>query len=118
MIDHISLSVKNFKKSKEFYSKALRPLGYQLIKNSGKTAAFGVGGKPDFWLIGEEKRPAPTHLAFRSEDHRGVDAFHNAAVRAGGKDNGGPGPRPYDKHYYGAFVIDPEGNNVEAVCHN
>jgi catechol 2,3-dioxygenase-like lactoylglutathione lyase family enzyme len=122
MIDHLGLRVRDYKRSKAFYTEALRPLGYEPMMefdtpDRGMVGGFGVQGKPDFWL--EEGEPgAPIHIAFASPDRATVDAFHAAALGAGGDDNGPPGPRPiYHEHYYGAYIHDPDGNNVEAVCH-
>jgi catechol 2,3-dioxygenase-like lactoylglutathione lyase family enzyme len=119
MIDHIGITVRDYEKSKAFYEKALAPLGYRFLFQvpGRKVGGFGKDGKPDFW-IGEGEKPDAIHVAILSPDRKTVDAFHAAAIAAGGKDNGGPGPRPiYHEHYYGAFVYDPDGNNVEAVCH-
>jgi catechol 2,3-dioxygenase-like lactoylglutathione lyase family enzyme len=124
MIDHIGLRVQDYPRAKKFYQAALAPLGYQLIMELGpeagveyEGAGFGAAGKPDFW-IGRGEANGPVHVAFAAADRRVVDAFHAAALAAGGKDNGAAGPRPhYHANYYGAFVLDPEGNNVEAVCH-
>jgi catechol 2,3-dioxygenase-like lactoylglutathione lyase family enzyme len=118
MIDHVSLEVADYDRSKSFYAEALGPLGYELVMEfDGKVGGFGVMGKPDFWLIGGTPS-GRTHIAFASPDRATVDAFHAAALAAGGKDNGQPGLRPqYHQHYYGAYAHDPDGNNVEAVCH-
>jgi catechol 2,3-dioxygenase-like lactoylglutathione lyase family enzyme len=135
MIDHVGFSVSDYAQAKAFYEKALAPLGYTLVMEvtapeAGQPAAgFGSGGKPDFW-IGGDGNPLPTlprergrvgrglHVAFRVKDRATVDAFHRAALAAGGKDNGAPGVRPhYHANYYGAFVRDPDGHNIEAVCH-
>lgn len=120
MIDHLSLEVADYERSKAFYAEALGPLGYELLMEfDGNVAGFGVKGEEagDFWVIGGS--PSGTaHVAFASPDRATVEAFHAAALAAGGKDNGQPGLRPhYHEHYYGAFVHDPDGNNVEAVCH-
>lgn len=118
MLDHIGLQVSDYAKSKRFFEEALAPLAYNLIMEFGSsTAGFGVGAKPDFW-ISQGQSTAPMHVAFASPDRATVDAFHKAAIAAGGRDNGAPGLRPeYHPNYYGAFVYDPDGNNVEAVCH-
>ena len=117
MIDHLGLSVTDLARSREFYRKALAPLGYGVIMEFPGAVGLGAQGKPDFWL-GAGTAPTPVHVAFLSPDRKTVDAFHAAALAAGGKDNGGPGLRPqYHATYYGAFVHDPDGNNVEAVCH-
>jgi catechol 2,3-dioxygenase-like lactoylglutathione lyase family enzyme len=126
MIDHVGFPVSDYRRSKEFYSKALAPLGYSLIMEiSGEhteskypAAGFGADGKPDFWIGGEGGLTGILHVAITAEDRAAVDAFHRAALAAGGKDNGAPGLRPqYHPSYYGAFVLDPDGHNVEAVCH-
>jgi catechol 2,3-dioxygenase-like lactoylglutathione lyase family enzyme len=121
MIDHITLHVKDYQTSKRFYLAALAPLGYELIMEFGIHGGLGVGGKPDLWL-GSVPAGATvahsSHVAFVAADHASVDAFYEAALAAGAKDNGPPGPRPhYHAKYYGAFVIDPDGHNIEAVCH-
>jgi catechol 2,3-dioxygenase-like lactoylglutathione lyase family enzyme len=124
MIDHIGFPVSDYKRSKAFYERALAPLGYTLIMevqqdaNDSPAAGFGAGGKPDFWIGGEGKLNKAVHIALTARDRAAVDAFHRAALAAGGKDNGGPGLRPhYHPNYYGAFVLDPDGHNIEAVCH-
>ncbi len=118
MLDHLGLPISDLERSKAFFAQALAPLGYQLLVEFGGTmAGFGADGKPDFWLA-QGDATAPVHVAFASPDRATVDAFHQAALAAGGQDNGAPGLRPhYHEHYYGAFVIDPDGNNIEAVCH-
>jgi catechol 2,3-dioxygenase-like lactoylglutathione lyase family enzyme len=118
VLDHLGLLVSNYAKSKRFFEGALAPLGYQVIMEfGGSTAGLGAEGKPDFW-ISEGGPIAPVHIAFASPDRAAVDAFHQAALAAGGRDNGAPGIRPeYHASYYGAFVYDPDGNNIEAVCH-
>ena len=116
MIDHIGIAVSDYARSVRFYREALAPLGYELSLEVAGWAGFGVGGKPDFW-IAEQPNVTPTHVAFSASDRATVRAFHEAALRAGGKQNGAPGPRPeYHPDYYGAFVLDPDGHNVEAVC--
>lgn len=124
MIDHLGFSVSDFARAKAFYESALAPLGYGLIKEvtaaeSGQPAAgFGSDGKPDFWIAGEGKLEKPVHIAIVANDRPTVDEFYRAAIAAGGKDNGGPGLRPrYHPNYYAAFVLDPDGHNIEAVCH-
>lgn len=122
MIDHIAVPVSNYSRSKTFYEQALAPLGYKLLEAfdtaDDKSAGFAAGAGPDFW-IGEIKGSAShVHVAFSCPSRKSVDAFYKAALAAGGKDNGGPGLRPqYDESYYGAFVLDPDGHNIEAVCH-
>jgi catechol 2,3-dioxygenase-like lactoylglutathione lyase family enzyme len=126
VIDHIGFPVSDYAKSKAFYTKALTPLGYSLVMEVGAelteshapAAGFGAGGKPDFWIGGEGGLEKTMHVAIVAKDRAGVDAFHRAALAAGGKDNGAPGLRPhYHANYYGAFVLDPDGHNIEAVCH-
>ncbi len=118
IIDHLSLRVVDFARSKAFYRAALEPLGLHVLHESDPgTAGFGAAGNDDFYLV-EGGGPSRVHLAFLAPDRPAVDAFHAAALAAGGTDNGAPGLRPqYHADYYGAFVLDPDGNNVEAVCH-
>jgi len=116
MIDHVGVSVSDYARSRKFFESALAPLGYSLIMEFGEVAGFGVPGRPDFWISAGSG--SPVHVAIASEDRATVDAFYRAAIAAGGRDNGGPGLRPqYHPSYYGAFVLDPDGNNIEAVCH-
>ena len=125
MIDHLGISVTDVNRAKAFYLKALAPLGYTVIIEFDGTqpggfvgAGFGVAPKPDFWISQGKPQVPPVHLAFRAATRAEVNAFHAAALAAGGKDNGGPGLRPhYHPDYYGAFVLDADGNNIEAVCH-
>jgi catechol 2,3-dioxygenase-like lactoylglutathione lyase family enzyme len=121
MIDHIGLGVFDYERSKAFYLAALAPLGYELfmeMTEAGPYAGFGVGGKPDFWIGKRSSSTAGAHVAFLAPDRATVRAFHEAALAAGARDNGPPGLRPeYHPTYYGAFVLDPDGHNVEAVCH-
>ena len=126
MIDHIGFPVSNYERAKAFYARALAPLGYTLVMeiDADKTesaypaAGFGANGKPDFWIGGEGGIDRPLHVAIAAKDRATVDAFYQAALAAGGRDNGSPGLRPhYHPHYYGAFVLDPDGHNIEAVCH-
>ena len=117
MIDHIGIQVTDLDRSVAFYTKALAPLGYVLIMRFEQFAGFGVDGKADFW-IGVGTPTDKLHVAFRAAGRGVVRAFHEAAIAAGGKDHGGPGVREiYHPNYYGAFVLDPDGHNVEAVCH-
>jgi catechol 2,3-dioxygenase-like lactoylglutathione lyase family enzyme len=118
LLDHVGVPVSDFERSKRFYAQALSPLGYELIMEPSVSAAgFGRRGKPDFW-IGQGETGQAFHIAFAAEDRLTVDAFYEEAIAAGGRDNGGPGLRPqYHASYYGAFVLDPDGNNIEAVCH-
>lgn len=126
MLDHLGLDVADYDRSKAFYAQALAPLGYTLITEFGgdKTesgaaaAGFGRGGKPDFWIGGEGGLTGVLHVAIAVDDRGAVDAFYRAALAAGAKDNGPPGVRAhYHANYYGAFVLDPDGHNIEAVCH-
>jgi catechol 2,3-dioxygenase-like lactoylglutathione lyase family enzyme len=125
MIDHTGVTVSDFTTSKAFYEKALAPIGYALIMElpasvTGHTdvAGFGEPPKPDFWISRGNPNQPPIHVAFRAASRSAVDAFYAAAMAAGGRDNGAPGLRPhYHPHYYGAFVLDPDGHNIEAVCH-
>jgi len=121
VLDHVGIEVGDFDRSRAFYETALAPLGLAVVMEPMPTAAGfgGSDGKPWFWVM-SRGRPAVrgVHLAFKAHDHDAVDAFHAAALAAGGTDNGAPSPRPlYHPGYYGAFVLDPDGNNVEAVCH-
>jgi len=117
MIDHILIHVADLEASTAFYVKALAPLGYALLMKEEQFAGFGAGGKPDFW-VAVGKPTDPVHVAFRAKGRSDVRAFYEAAVGAGGADNGPPGLRAdYHPDYYGAFVRDPDGHNVEAVCH-
>ncbi|MGD0166133.1 MAG: VOC family protein [Gaiellaceae bacterium] len=119
MIDHISIGIADVESAKKFYKAALEPLGYAI----GFEGDWGAGfkskqGAPDFWIRPEEKPITPVHVAFQTEDRALVNAFYEAALAAGGKDNGAPGLRPhYHENYYGAFVLDADGHNIEAVCH-
>jgi catechol 2,3-dioxygenase-like lactoylglutathione lyase family enzyme len=126
MIDHVGFPVADYARSKAFYAQALAPLGYVLVmevpgtmtESRAPAAGFGVRGKPDFWIGGEGGLLKSLHVAIVAKDRASVDAFHRAALAAGGKDNGAPGLRPqYHPNYYGAFVLDPDGHNIEAVCH-
>src|SRR4051794_2319521 len=118
MIDHISLRVSDLPRAVDFYKAALAPLGYEVLMEFPDTIAMGAGGKPDLWITGTDEPVNPTHIALSSV-REAVNAFHRAALTAGGTDNGEPGLRPdYHPHYYAAFVTDPEGNNVEVVCHS
>jgi catechol 2,3-dioxygenase-like lactoylglutathione lyase family enzyme len=118
MLDHVGILVSDFERSKRFYEEALSPLGYELIMEPRHGAAgLGCSAKPDFW-ISQGELGRPVHVAFAASDRATVKAFHEAAVAAGGRDNGRPGLRPeYHPTYYAAFVLDPDGNNIEAVCH-
>lgn len=133
MIDHTGVIVSNFESSCRWYETALKSIGYAKLMEFRKEvtqlptnwAGFGEAstGKPDFWVCGATKdRPVNNpviHVAFRAQSRKQVDEFYNAAIESGGKDNGKPGIRPhYHENYYGAFVLDPDGHNIEVVCHN
>ena len=118
MFDHFGLPVSDFARRVSFYRAALEPLGYGLESHDekAKSAGFGRSGAPQLWL-GPGRSGGALHLAFQAKDRASVQRFHAAALAAGGKDNGKPGPRPsYGETYYAAFVLDPDGYNVEAVC--
>ncbi len=121
MLDHMGLPVSDFEASRNFYAAALAALGMEVVfegRLGTGTAAFGKDGRPSFGIRAGDAPNRPLHVAFAAADHAEVDAFHAAAVAAGGTDNGPPGPRPeYHDRYYGAFVLDPDGHNIEAVCH-
>ena len=120
-LDHVGFAVADYQRSKAFYEKALAPLGMALLMEFSEAAAgFGRddGERPSFFIEahGEPVR-GRLHIAFKAETRAQVDAFHAAAIEAGGTDNGAPGPRWYHANYYGGYVLDPDGNNIEAVCH-
>ena len=126
MLDHVGFAVSDAEVSRRFYEAALAPLGLGLVVSvpagengsGGAAHGFGTEGDPFFWVGDNERMGEGTHVAFRAETRDQVDAFHEAALAAGGTDNGAPGLRPhYHPSYYGAFVVDPDGNNVEAVSH-
>ena len=124
MLDHIGLAVADMKRAKAFYEAALKPLGLGVVMEvtaaqTGAEAHAGFGAdRPFFWIGTGEKPKGGMHVAFAAETRGAVEAFHRAALAAGGRDNGVPGLRPYyHPNYFGAFVLDPDGNNVEAVCH-
>eukprot|EP00245_Coleochaete_scutata_P005074 TRINITY_DN18351_c0_g1_i1.p1 TRINITY_DN18351_c0_g1~~TRINITY_DN18351_c0_g1_i1.p1 ORF type:complete len:134 (+),score=24.23 TRINITY_DN18351_c0_g1_i1:154-555(+) len=125
MLDHIGISVSDVEKSRDFYLAALKPLNCSLLISRSTPEGHLVCGigpcqKPSFWIFPGKAEQSGTgvHLCFSAEDRPSVDAFYAAAIQAGGKDNGPPGLRPmYHPNYYGAFVIDPDGNNIEACCH-
>jgi catechol 2,3-dioxygenase-like lactoylglutathione lyase family enzyme len=120
MLDHLGFSVGDYERSKAFYAQALAPLGLQLLMEPMEdVGGFGARGKPYFWIDGRGTAPQTgIHVAFAVDDRGTVEAFHAAALAAGGTDNGGPGVREiYHPNYYGAYVLDPDGNNIEAVCH-
>ena len=126
MLDHVSLGTANLARARKFYDAALKPLGYKMVLPvPGYGYGYGaVKGDAKFWIglpLAKRRKPrasAGTHVAFMAENRKAVDAFYKAAIRAGAKDNGKPGLRPeYHANYYGAFVFDPEGHAIEAVCH-
>jgi catechol 2,3-dioxygenase-like lactoylglutathione lyase family enzyme len=125
MLDHIGFAVSNMKKSRAFYEGALKPLGVKVLlevtpeMTGTDESHLGFGDNHPFFWIGSAKKPSPgMHVAFLAQSRKIVDEFYAAAVAAGGKDNGKPGMRPhYHENYYGAFVFDLDGNNIEAVCH-
>lgn len=122
MIDHFGFSVSDYPRAKAFYTRALAPLLVMEVtqEQTGRdpAAGFGANGKPDFWIGGEGGLNKPVHVAILAKDRSAVNAFYEAAIAAGGRDNGAPGLRAhYHPDYYGAFVLDPDGHNIEAVCH-
>ena len=119
IIDHIGIAVSDYEKSKDFYSKALAPLEIELVAEVQGWAGFGKEGKPEFWFgLGKEAQN-PMHIAFVANTREMVDMFYKAAIEAGAQDNGKPGIREiYHPNYYGGFVIDRDGHNIEAVCHS
>lgn len=124
MLAHVGLIVSDIEKSKKFYSAALEPIGYRMLREYGVTenrpaasAGFGVPPRADLWIYQGDPGKVTVHVAFHVNQRALVDAFYTAALAAGGKDNGKPGLRPqYSQHYYGAFVLDPDGYNIESVC--
>jgi catechol 2,3-dioxygenase-like lactoylglutathione lyase family enzyme len=128
MIDHLSTYATEFLPTRNFYEAALQQLGYTVQSEmtfesdpdlpGRRACAFGPDGRTIFWVVEVRAPSSPRHIAFTAKDRPAVDAFHQAGLSSGGQDNGAPGPRPvYHEHYYGSFLIDPDGNNVEAVCH-
>jgi catechol 2,3-dioxygenase-like lactoylglutathione lyase family enzyme len=121
VIDHVAIGVSDLSRSIEFYTRALAPLGFGPLgswREGGREASFGVDDLDDFGISLAYPVGAPVHVCFAAETREEVDAFHAAALAAGGRDNGGPGLRPeYSEGYYGAFVLDPDGHNIEAVHH-
>ena len=125
MLDHVGFAVRDLARSKQFYLASLAPLGIALVMEvtpeetgSHGHLGFGAAGKPFFWIGGGDVLEGRLHVAFTAADRAAVDAFYRAAIAAGGADNGGPGLRPhYHPDYYSAFVLDPDGHNIEAVCH-
>ncbi len=119
MLDHVTIGVSDIERSKAFYDRALRPLGIERLYAEGDTSAgYGANKKAFFWIGLKSASQTGVHVAFTTPGRETVDQFHKAALAAGGRDNGQPGLRPdYHKNYYGAFVLDPDGHNIEAVCH-
>jgi len=119
MLDHVTIGVGDLDRAKAFYDRALRPLGIERLYAEGTDfAGYGANRKAFFWIGLRADPQTGAHIAFASPDRATVDAFHAAALAAGGRDNGKPGLRPhYHANYYGAFVLDPDGHNIEAVCH-
>jgi len=120
MFDHVGLNVRDYATSRAFYEKALAPVGYRVVMafDQWKAAGFGTDDKPEFWLSEREPYGTGTHVAFACANRAEVDAVYEAAMAAGGRDNGTPGVREhYHANYYSAFILDPDGNNFEAVCH-
>lgn len=119
MIDHITLGVSNLDRSREFYDRALQPLGIERLYADGDDySGYGIRPKTLFWIGRRAEILTGAHVAFAAADRATVDAFYQAALAAGGRDNGKPGLRPqYNTNYYGAFVLDPDGHNIEAVCY-
>ncbi len=118
MLDHISIGVTDLGVSRNFFLLALAPLGIAVVKEAPGSVGLGLRGFPSFWLAATELPVAPLHLAFKADSRAQVDAFHQAALDAGAQDNGAPGLRTrYHANYYGAFVLGPDGHNIEVVCH-
>jgi catechol 2,3-dioxygenase-like lactoylglutathione lyase family enzyme len=118
MLDHVTIGVSDLERAKAFYDAALRPLGIERLYAEGKTfAGYGAAGRAFFWIGAPDEVRTGVHVAFMARDRQTVEAFHAAALAAGGRNNGSPGLRPrYHPDYYGAFVLDPDGHNIEAVC--
>lgn len=117
LFDHVRLPVRDIARSRAFYERALQPFGVRVVESS-QGPGFTIDDREDFWIMEQEMAAGSVHIAFAAPDRETVDAFHAAAVEAGGVDNGRPGLRPhYHSGYYAAFVLDPDGNNVEAVFH-
>lgn len=118
MFDHVLFGVSDYAASKSFYLAALEPLGIEVVQEGPLGVEMSADGKTSLCICPTDEKPAHLHLAFVAANRQQVDAFHRAALKAGGRDNGAPGLRPqYHAHYYAAFVIDPDGHNVELVCH-
>jgi catechol 2,3-dioxygenase-like lactoylglutathione lyase family enzyme len=117
MYDHIGLKTRDLDASVRFYTAVLAPLGYELCSRDESGAGFGPPGEPALWLYATPMETSRAHVAFRAPDHAAVDRFHQGGLAKGGRDNGAPGHRAdYSPTYYAAFLIDPDGNNIEAVC--
>lgn len=116
MIEHVSVPVSDYPRAKDFYLAALKPLGYALrMEHAPHAAGFAEGGSTSFWIAVKSEKVQPIHVAMRGASREAVHRFHAAALAAGGRDNGGPGfRREYGDDYYAAFVLDPDGNNIEA----
>jgi len=118
IIDHVGIAISDYERSKAFYLSVLATLGIELVVEVQGWAGFGKAGKGEFWFGPDDTIQKPMHIAFTAQSREQVDAFYAAAIAAGATDNGKPGPREiYHPNYYGAFVIDPDGHNIEAVCH-
>jgi catechol 2,3-dioxygenase-like lactoylglutathione lyase family enzyme len=118
MFDHVAFGVSDYAASRAFFLKALQPLGVAVVMEGPYGLGLGQKNKPSLWMYQSSEKPARLHLAFAAESRKQVDEFYRAALAAGGKDNGAPGLRPhYHPTYYAAFVIGPDGHNIEAVCH-
>ena len=118
ILDHIGLAVRDFARSSTFFRRSLAPLGIQTVLEGEGWAMLGKDGRPEFWIGVHGIPPGPIHLAFAAESYERVEGFHREGLAAGGIDNGAPGPRPkYSPGYHGAFLLDPDGHNVEAVWH-
>jgi catechol 2,3-dioxygenase-like lactoylglutathione lyase family enzyme len=125
MLDHVGIPVSDYERSKVFYSKVLKALGYELVievssdeTGGERQAGFGAKGQAQFWIGTGKPIKGRVHFAFKARTREAVRAFYDAAMKSGGSDNGAPGLRPhYHENYFGAFVLDPDGQNIEAVCH-
>ena len=119
MIEHVTLGVSDLDRSRDFYDRALKPLGIERLYAEGEAySGYGIRPKAFFWIGRREDVRTGSHIAFAATNRATVHAFYDAALAAGGRDNGKPGPRPqYAPTYYGAFVLDPDGHNIEAVCY-
>jgi catechol 2,3-dioxygenase-like lactoylglutathione lyase family enzyme len=122
IIDHLKIGVSDLEASRRFYAQALEPLGFEELgpwSDARREVSFGTREADDFAISEKYEPGGQVHIAFAADTREQVDRFHAAALAAGGTDNGGPGPRPeYSEGYYGAFVLDPDGHNIEAVCHS